>query len=217
MRGAVVTALILVAAGCAAKVDQPARSFSVEPPTTWSAAPASVEQATADAAALVPRLSEAGYGPEWFKGVFTGGANVKSYQEQLTGDVRQPLLILLGMVAFVLLIACSNVANLFLLRAESRTRETAIRIALGAGRAAIIRYVLVESLLLALSGGLLGVVLAWIGTEVLVSMAPAAIPRLSEIRITGSVLLFTLLVSVIASLLFGLLPDSASRRLSTRT
>jgi putative ABC transport system permease protein len=166
----------------------------------------SLEQATQEAESLIPRLSEAGYGPEWFKGVFTGKASLKSYQEQLTGDVRQPLLILLGMVAFVLLIACSNVANLFLLRAESRTRETAIRIALGAGRAAIIRYVLVESLLLAFAGGALGVLLAWIGTKVLVAMAPAAIPRLSEIRITGNVLLFTLAVSVIASLLFGLLP-----------
>src|SRR5690606_9710297 len=107
---------------------------------------------------------------------------------------------------FVLLIACSNVANLFLLRAEGRTRETAVRIALGAGRARIIRYVLVESLVLALAGGALGILLAWLGTRLLVALGPAAIPRLHEIGLTPSVLLFTLGVSVFAGLLFGVLP-----------
>jgi putative ABC transport system permease protein len=166
----------------------------------------SLEAAKADADHLVPRLSEVGYGPEWFTNVLSGKTNVRSYQEQLTGDVRRPLFILLGMVGFVLLIACSNVANLFLLRAESRTRETAVRIALGAGQWAILRYILVESLLLALLGGAAGILLAWLGIRVLVSMAPAAIPRLAEIHVTGSVLLFTLGVSVVAGLLFGVLP-----------
>ena len=166
----------------------------------------SVADAKSDAEKLLPRLSEVGYAPMWFTGVFSGKVAVDSYQEQLTGDVRKPLFILLGMVGFVLLIACSNVANLFLLRAEARTRETAVRIALGAGRWAILRYILVESLLLALIGGAAGVALAYAGTRVLVSMAPAAIPRLGEIHITASVLLFTLAVSVVAGLLFGVLP-----------
>jgi predicted permease len=156
--------------------------------------------------ALVKRFPEAGYTSQWMDNVFTGRANVQSYQEQLVGDVRQTLLVLLGTVGFVLLIACSNVANLFLLRAEGRTRETAVRIALGAGRGRVIRYVVVESLLLALAGGAAGVFLAWLGTRLLVTLGPAAIPRLHEIGITPSVLLFTIAISLFAGLLFGILP-----------
>ena len=164
------------------------------------------EAAKADGERLIARFAEVGYGPEWFPNVFTGKASVRSYKEQLVGDARRPLLILLGTVGFVLLIACSNIANLFLLRAEGRTRETAVRIALGAGRARVIRYVVVESLLLALAGGAAGVLLAYLGTQLLVAMTPPAIPRLHEIGITTNVLLFTLGISIFAGLLFGVLP-----------
>lgn len=167
---------------------------------------ATVAAAKTDAESLIARFEEAGYTPQWLSNVFTGQANVSPYKDELVGEARQPLLILLGTVGFVLLIACSNIANLFLLRAEGRTRETAVQLALGAGRRRILRYVLVESMLLALAGGAAGILLAWLGTRLLVSIAPVAIPRLHEIGITPNVLLFTLGVSVLAGLLFGVLP-----------
>lgn len=167
---------------------------------------ATIPSAMAETEALVARFPEAGYTAQWMDNVFTGRAQVQSYREQLVGDVRQTLLILLGTTGFVLLIACSNVANLFLLRAEARTRETAVRIALGAGRARVVRYVLVESLVLATAGGAIGVLLAYLGTRLLVSIGPASIPRLHEIAITPGVLLFTLGISLVSGLLFGVLP-----------
>ncbi len=167
---------------------------------------ATLSSALAETEALVARFPEAGYGQQWMKNVFSGKAYVRSYREQLVGDVRQTLLVLMGTVGFVLLIACSNVANLFLLRAEGRTRETAVRIALGAGRGRIIRYVVAESLVLALAGGAAGVLLAYLGTRLLVTIGPASIPRLHEIGITPSVLLFTLAISLFAGLLFGVFP-----------
>ncbi len=171
---------------------------------------ATIESATADAEGLIARFGEAGYGPQWLSNVFTGRAFVRSWKEELVGDARQPLLILLGTVGFVLLIACSNIANLFLLRAEGRTRETAVRIALGAGRGRVIRYVVVESMMLALAGGAVGILLAALGTRLLVSLAPVSIPRLHEIGITPNVLLFTIGVTVLAGLLFGVLPAARS-------
>ncbi|MEX2049062.1 MAG: ABC transporter permease [Gemmatimonadota bacterium] len=165
-----------------------------------------VESATEDAESLIGRFSEVGYGPEWFQGIFSGEAAVRTLKDDIVGDSREPLLILLGTVGFVLLIACSNVANLLLVRAESRTRERAVRIALGSGRGRLVQYVMTESMVLSLAGGAAGVVLAWIGTRVLVAAAPPSIPRLGEIGINGNVLLFTTVVSVVAGLLFGLLP-----------
>jgi len=167
---------------------------------------ATIESAVADAVSLIGRFDEIGYGPTWFTGVFDGGAVVRTVQEEVVGDARQPLLILLGTVAFVLLIACSNVANLVLVRAEGRTREDAVRMALGSGRGRLIRYVLTESMLLALIGGAAGVLLAYLGTRALVAAAPASIPRLDEIGIRGSVLLYTGGISIAAGLLFGVLP-----------
>lgn len=164
------------------------------------------QAAQAEAEALVARFTEAGYTAQWMTNVFSGRAYVRTYQEELVGDVRQTLLVLMGTVGFVLLIACSNVANLFLLRAEGRTRETAVRIALGAGRGRVIRYVVVESLVLALAGGIAGVFLAYWGTRLLVSIGPASIPRLHEIGITPTVLVFTLAISLFAGVLFGVLP-----------
>jgi predicted permease len=165
-----------------------------------------IESAREDARGLISRFSEAGYGPEWFQGVFSGDAAVRTLKDAIVGDSRQPLLILLGTVGFVLLIACSNVANLLLVRAETRTRERAVRIALGSGTRRLVQYVMTESMILSLLGGLAGVLLAWLGTRALVAAAPASIPRLEEIGVDGAVLLFTLAISILAGLVFGLLP-----------
>ena len=165
-----------------------------------------IEAATADAESLIARFDEVGYGPQWFEGVFSGEASVRTWKEGLVGDAREPLLILLGTVGFVLLIACSNLANLLLVRAESRTRERAVRMALGSGRGRLIQYVLTESVLLSLLGGILGIGLAYAGTRILVAFGPVSVPRLHEVGINGTVLLFTTGVAVFAGLLFGFLP-----------
>ena len=169
-----------------------------------------LEAAVADTESLISRFDEVGYGPQWFEGIFNGGAAVRTVQEEIVGDARQPLLILLGTVGFVLLIACSNVANLILVRAEANTRENAVRMALGSGRGRLIRYVVTESVLLAAMGGVAGVLLAYLGTRALVTAAPASIPRLDEIGIQGSVLLYTGGISILAGLLFGVLPSLRS-------
>ena len=167
---------------------------------------ATVAAAVEDSERLIARFDEAGYGPTWFQGVFSGEAFVRTISDEIVGDIREPLLILLGAMAFVLLIACSNVANLFLVRAEARTRESAVRMALGSGRARLVRYVLTESVLLALVGGAAGLLLAWLGTRALVSLAPASIPRLDEIGISRTTLLFAAGISVLAGVLFGVFP-----------
>ncbi len=165
-----------------------------------------IDAAVDDAEALIAGFDEVGYDPERLSNLFSGRAIVRPLKDEVVGDARAPLLILLGTAVCVLLIACSNVANLLLARAESRTRERAVRIALGSGRGRLIQYIMMESALLALAGGVCGIGLAYVGTQTLVSAGPASIPRLDEIGINGTALLFTTVVSVAAALLFGLLP-----------
>lgn len=138
--------------------------------------------------------------------------DMKPLKDLYVADVKQALWILLGTVGFVLLIACANVANLFLVRAEARQREQALRSALGAGRGDLVRHYLAESLTLAVGGGLLGLGLAWVGVRGLVAFAPEGVPRLEEIGIDGSVLAFTVALSLVSGLLFGLFPIFAYAR-----
>ena len=130
-----------------------------------------------------------------------------SLEESLVGPLRASLMVLLAAVGFVLLIACANVANLLLARATSRDREIGIRKALGATRARLLRQLLSESLLLAIGGGALGILLASTLMPVLRALSPGTVPRLAEARIDAPVLLFSLLLCALTGVLFGLMPS----------
>ena len=134
------------------------------------------------------------------------GARVVPVQEQIAGDSRTGLLVLLGAVAFVLLVACVNVANLLLARASARQKELAIRASLGASRARIVRQGIMESLPLGVIGGLLGLLLAIWGIDLLSSLLPASLPRGNPIIVNTRVLLFTFGLALLTVLIFGLLP-----------
>ena len=125
---------------------------------------------------------------------------------QLVGNVRTPLLVLLGAVGFVLLIACANVANLVLARATGRKREMAVRSALGAGRARVVRQLLTESTMLALAGGAAGLLVAFAAVQALVALSPPNLPRVEEISVDRVAVGFTFSVTLLTGLLFGALP-----------
>jgi predicted permease len=131
------------------------------------------------------------------------GMDVSPLRDQVLGDVSRVLWILLGAVSLVLLIACANVANLFLVRGEARRRELAVRAALGAGRSTIARLFFVETILLSLLSGLAGLGLAWAAVRVLVVLSPAGIPRLAEIGLDGTSVLFAALAAVLAGIAFA--------------
>jgi putative ABC transport system permease protein len=140
------------------------------------------------------------------------GTRSEPFLAATVGDVRLPLLVLLGAVAFVLLIACANVANLLLARAATRHREMAIRTALGADRARLMRQLLTESALLAVAGGALGLLFALWAIDALVGLAPATLPRGDEVALDGRVLAFTAAVAVATGFAFGLTPAIAASR-----
>ena len=168
-----------------------------------------VAQATSEMDAIQQRLEQQ-------YPTFYVGSNVKIVPlgEQVVGATRRPILVLLGAVAFLLLIACANVANLLLARAASRKKEIALRAALGAGRIRIIRQLLTESLLLSFAGGVAGTLLAAWGVRALSTIVPANFPRRDEISIDLWVLGFTLLISVLTGVVFGLGPAMTSAKVN---
>ena len=173
----------------------------------------SIEQARAALATVQSRLRQ--QFPEAYpNGQEAWGVRLRPLDEQVVGETRPGLLVLLGAVVLVLLIACTNVANLLLARASVRQREMAIRKAVGASGPQLLRQLLIESVVLSLAGGLLGVVLAWWGIDLLVAFAPAGLPRVQEIHLDQRVLLFSLAVSIGCGLLFGVAPALQSSRIS---
>jgi len=180
-----------------------------------------LQQANADVARMLPIVMSSFPAPPGFSiKLFEDakiGPNVRPLKQDVVGDVGKALWVLMGSIGMVLLIACANVANLLLVRMEGRRQELALRSALGASWGRIAGELLLESVILGLLGSTLGLALAYGALRVLVAIAPAGLPRVSEVGINGPVLLFTLLVSLLASLLFGCVPilKYAGARLTT--
>jgi putative ABC transport system permease protein len=162
---------------------------------------ATTQQAQADMDAIATRLEQQ------FPASNTGHrVKIISLQEQVAGNFRSSLFLLLAAVAFVLLIACANVAHMLLARGAARQKEIAIRSALGSSRSQLVRQMLTESLLLSFIGAVVGLLIAFWGIDFLVALSPADLPRVNEVMIDGRALGFTLTVSVLTGLAFGLIP-----------
>src|SRR5467141_927897 len=180
-----------------------------------------LQQANADVGRMLPIVESTFPAPPGFSiKLFRDakiGPNVRPLKQDVVGDVGKVLWVLMGSIGMVLLIACANVANLLLVRMEGRRQELALRSALGASWGRIAGELLLESVILGFLGSTLGLALAYGALRVLVAIAPAGLPRISEVGINGPVLLFTLLVSLLASLLFGCVPilKYAGARLTT--
>src|SRR5262249_39421459 len=182
---------------------------------------ATIAQANADVARLLPVVKTTFPPPPGFSlKLFDDariGPNVRPLMHDVVGDVGKVLWVLMGSIGMVLLIACANVANLLLVRVEGRRQELAVRAALGATRGRIAGELMLESVLLALAGSVLGLGFAWAALRILVKMAPSGIPRINDIGIDGTVLLFTLGAALFSAILFGSIPilKYAGARLST--
>jgi predicted permease len=169
-----------------------------------------IEEANANIARLIPGIPDnwplpPGFSRQMFEDVKLGPL-VRPLIEDVVGDIGKILWILLGTVGIVLLVACANVANLFLVRAEGRQQELAIRTALGAKRSQVVSELMSEAFTISLAGGVLGLALAYGGIRLLLALNPAQLPRLEEITIDPIVMAFTLGISLAAGLLFGLIP-----------
>jgi putative ABC transport system permease protein len=161
-----------------------------------------------DAAAIDADLKRIGADlQKWFKPTNDGLTfSSQPLREVLVGDVQRPLWVMLGAVGFVLLVACANVANLLLARGSARHGELSVRAAIGAGRSRLIRQLVTESILLGLMGGALGLGLGYWSTQALIAARPADLPRIDDIHLNGTVVLFTFGAALITSLIFGLIP-----------
>jgi predicted permease len=150
-----------------------------------------------------------------------GGFGVQPLRDSIVAGARNSLFVLLGAVGFVLLIACANVANLLLVRATGRKREFAIRAAMGAGRARIVRQLLTESIVLSITGGVLGLILGYAGVRALLAVSPAGLPRVGEngaaVGLDWRIFLFTLAISLFTGVLFGLFPALSASRVDLHT
>ena len=169
-----------------------------------------IEQANADVGRLMPTLIDRfpmppGFTRQMFEDAKMGPL-VRPLEVDVVGDIGRMLWVLLGTVALVLLVACANVANLFLVRAEARQQELAIRLALGAEARQVAWQLMAESLLVAAIGGVIGIALAYGGIQLLLYLQPAQLPRLNEITIDPIVLLFTIGISLLSGLVFGAIP-----------